>query len=84
MVNIFKSKPKNTKSKISRQNDHFHDLCYAIDFTILKHELEREPFLQFDEGIEKTVEWYLNNQTWMDNVTSGNYMQYYQSMYKEL
>lgn len=58
-----------------------HDLRYAIDSTKLKRELGWEPSLQFEEGIEKTVRWYLNNQEWMDNVTSGDYQKYYESMY---
>ena len=45
-------------------------------------ELGWEPSLQFEEGIEKTVRWYLDNQEWMDNVTSGDYQKYYDSMYK--
>ena len=58
-----------------------HDLRYAIDSTKLKDELGWEPSLQFEEGIEKTVAWYLNNQEWMDNVTSGDYQENYQKMY---
>ena len=58
-----------------------HDLRYAIDSTKLKEELDWEPSLQFEEGIEKTVTWYLNNQEWMENVTSGDYQKYYQKMY---
>lgn len=58
-----------------------HDLRYAIDSTKLKKELGWEPSLQFEEGIEKTVKWYLDNQGWMDNVTSGEYEKYYQKMY---
>ena len=58
-----------------------HDLRYAIDSTKLQKELGWEPSLQFEEGIEKTVKWYLDNQEWMDNVTSGDYMKYYQEMY---
>lgn len=58
-----------------------HDLRYAIDSTKLKNELGWEPSLQFEEGIEKTVEWYLDNQGWMDNITSGAYETYYESMY---
>ena len=50
-----------------------HDLRYAIDSNKLKNELGWEPSLQFEEGIEKTVRWYLDNQNWMDNVTSGDY-----------
>ena len=58
-----------------------HDLRYAIDATKLKNELSWEPSLQFEEGIEKTVRWYLDNQDWLDNVTSGNYQKYYEEMY---
>ncbi len=58
-----------------------HDLRYAIDSTKLKDELGWEPSLQFEEGIEKTVRWYLDNQAWMDNVTSGDYVTYYEKMY---
>ena len=58
-----------------------HDLRYAIDSTKLKNELGWEPSLQFEEGIEKTVQWYLENQEWLNNVTSGDYQAYYQKMY---
>ena len=58
-----------------------HDLRYAIDSRKLKHELGWEPSLQFEEGIELTVKWYLDNQDWLDNVTSGAYQRYYESMY---
>ena len=58
-----------------------HDMRYAIDSTKLKKELGWEPSLQFEEGIEKTVKWYLDNQAWMDNVTSGDYQKYYEEMY---
>ena len=58
-----------------------HDLRYAIDSTKLQKELGWEPSLQFEEGIEKTVKWYLDNQEWLDNVTSGDYQNYYESMY---
>ena len=58
-----------------------HDLRYAIDSTKLHKELGWEPSLQFEEGLEKTVQWYLNNQEWLDNVTSGDYQKYYQEMY---
>jgi len=58
-----------------------HDLRYAIDSTKLKDELGWEPSLQFEEGIEKTVAWYLENQEWLDNVTSGDYQAYYQKIY---
>ena len=58
-----------------------HDLRYAIDSSKLQKELGWEPSLQFEEGIEKTVRWYLDNQEWMDNVTSGDYLKYYEDMY---
>ena len=59
-----------------------HDLRYAIDSRKLKNELGWEPSLQFEEGIEKPVRWYLDNQEWMDHITSGEYEKYYESMYK--
>lgn len=59
-----------------------HDMRYAIDSRKLQRELGWEPSLQFEEGIEKTVRWYLDNQEWMDNVTSGDYEKYYEQMYK--
>ena len=61
-----------------------HDLRYAIDSTKLKRELGWEPSLQFEEGIEKTVRWYLDNQEWLDNVVSGDYLRYYEDMYKSV
>ncbi|MBQ9254095.1 MAG: dTDP-glucose 4,6-dehydratase [Bacteroidales bacterium] len=60
-----------------------HDLRYAIDSTKLKTELGWQPSLQFEEGIEKTVRWYLDNQDWLDNITSGEYEKYYEMMYKD-
>ncbi|MCQ2118597.1 MAG: dTDP-glucose 4,6-dehydratase [Bacteroidales bacterium] len=59
-----------------------HDLRYAIDSSKLRDQLGWEPSLQFEEGIEKTVKWYLDNQDWLDNVTSGEYVKYYEQMYK--
>ncbi len=59
-----------------------HDMRYAIDSRKLQRELGWEPSLQFEEGIERTVRWYLDNQEWMDNVTSGDYEKYYEQMYK--
>ena len=58
-----------------------HDARYAIDSTKLQKELGWEPSLQFEEGIEKTVRWYLDHQEWMDNITSGEYEKYYREMY---
>lgn len=59
-----------------------HDLRYAIDATKLHNELGWTPSLQFEEGIVKTVQWYLDNEAWMDNITSGEYEKYYEEMYK--
>lgn len=59
-----------------------HDLRYAIDATKIKRELGWEPSLQFEEGIEKTVQWYLDNPEWLDEVTSGEYQKYYENMYE--
>ncbi len=58
-----------------------HDLRYAIDSTKLQTELGWTPSLQFEEGLEKTVDWYLTNEEWLNNVTSGNYQKYYQNQY---
>lgn len=60
-----------------------HDLRYAIDSTRLKEELGWEPSLQFEEGLEKTVRWYLDHQEWTDHITSGEYRNYYRRMYGE-
>ena len=59
-----------------------HDMRYAIDSRKLQRELGWEPSLQFEEGIERTVRWYLDNQAWLDGVTSGEYQKYYDDMYK--
>jgi dTDP-glucose 4,6-dehydratase len=58
-----------------------HDLRYAIDASKLKNELGWEPSLQFEEGLEKTVDWYLSNEEWLNEVTSGHYQAYYQEQY---
>ena len=58
-----------------------HDARYAIDSTKLQKELGWEPSLQFEEGIEKTVKWYLDNEAWLDNITSGAYEHYYEEQY---
>ncbi|MGD1891698.1 MAG: dTDP-glucose 4,6-dehydratase [Cyclobacteriaceae bacterium] len=58
-----------------------HDLRYAIDAHKLMNELGWNPSLQFEEGIEKTVDWYLANEEWLENVTSGNYQKYYEDQY---
>lgn len=59
-----------------------HDFRYAIDSSKLKNELGWKPSLQFEEGIEKTVKWYLDNKEWMKNVTSGDYKEYYKKIYE--
>lgn len=58
-----------------------HDLRYAIDASKVKNELGWMPSLQFEEGLEKTVDWYLNNTEWLNHVTSGEYKNYYDSQY---
>ena len=59
-----------------------HDLRYAIDSGKLHRELGWSPSLQFEEGIEKTVKWYLENREWMERITSGDYKSYYDQMYR--
>jgi len=58
-----------------------HDKRYAIDATKLNKELGWEPSLQFEEGLSKTIDWYLSNQDWVKNITSGSYQQYYHNQY---
>ena len=60
-----------------------HDLRYAIDASKLENELGWKPSLQFEEGISKTIDWYLDNSSWLENVTSGEYQDYYDKMYAE-
>ena len=59
-----------------------HDKRYAIDASKLKDKLNWEPSITFEEGIEITVDWYLNNEVWLNNVTSGAYQSYYDAQYK--
>ncbi len=59
-----------------------HDMRYAIDASKVNNELGWEPSLQFEEGLEKTVDWYLTNQAWLDDVTSGDYLKYYDEHYE--
>ena len=58
-----------------------HDLRYAIDSSKIQNELGWNPSLQFEEGLNKTVDWYLKNSLWMKNITSGNYQKYYEEQY---
>jgi len=60
-----------------------HDLRYAIDSSKIMNELGWKPTLQFEEGIDKTVDWYLENKEWLNHVTSGSYMDYYQEQYQK-
>jgi dTDP-glucose 4,6-dehydratase len=59
-----------------------HDYRYAIDAGKINRELGWKPSLNFEEGLERTVDWYLNNRTWIDQVTSGAYQQYYHQQYE--
>ncbi|MFA4870268.1 MAG: dTDP-glucose 4,6-dehydratase [Pedobacter sp.] len=61
-----------------------HDLRYAIDSSKLQNKLNWVPSLQFEEGLTKTVEWYLENEEWLNNVTSGNYQTYYNTQYNNI
>jgi dTDP-glucose 4,6-dehydratase len=58
-----------------------HDLRYAIDSSKLQLELGWKPSLKFEDGLEKTVDWYLENEDWMNNITSGDYQKYYENQY---
>lgn len=60
-----------------------HDLRYAIDSSKLSNELGWQPSLQFEEGLEKTVDWYLANKIWLNNITSGDYQKYYEEQYTQ-
>ena len=76
-------RPKGTSEKlISFVKDRpGHDLRYAIDASKIKNELGWSPSVTFEEGLEKTIGWYLNNKTWLNNVTSGHYQSYYEKQY---
>ncbi len=58
-----------------------HDRRYAIDASKIKKELGWMPSVTFEQGLRETIDWYLNNEKWLNNVTSGNYQQYYENMY---
>lgn len=79
---LLQRKPGESEKLITYVTDRAgHDLRYAIDSSKLKNELGWQPSLQFEEGIEKTVRWYLENEKWMNEVTSGEYRKYYDEMY---
>jgi len=78
-----KRKKGESRKLITYVNDRAgHDFRYAIDSSKLKDELGWEPSLQFEEGLRKTIDWYLSNESWLKNVTSGAYKDYYNNMYK--
>ena len=58
-----------------------HDMRYAIDPTKIKNDLGWEPQVLFDEGIQKTIQWYLDHKTWWENIINGEYQTYYEKMY---
>jgi dTDP-glucose 4,6-dehydratase len=60
-----------------------HDLRYAIDSSKLQKELGWKPSVNFEEGLKKTIDWYLENEEWMKNVTSGDYLKYYEEQYEK-
>jgi dTDP-glucose 4,6-dehydratase len=77
-----KRKPGSCESLITFVKDRAgHDLRYAIDSSKLQNDLGWKPSLQFEEGLSKTIDWYLENETWLNNVTSGDYMHYYEEQY---
>jgi len=78
-------RPAGTSAKLITfvQDRAGHDLRYAIDSSKLQRELGWVPSLQFEEGLEKTVDWYLANEPWLNNVTSGSYKDYYKAQYAE-
>jgi dTDP-glucose 4,6-dehydratase len=82
MDDKLKRQPGTSEKLISYVKDRAgHDLRYAIDSSKLQKELGWKPSLQFEEGLEKTVEWYLTNEEWLTNVTSGEYQKYYETQY---
>ena len=78
------NQPKGTSQKLITfvKDRAGHDMRYAIDASKIKHELGWEPSLQFEEGLGKTVDWYLSNEEWLSQVTSGDYKHYYEKQYK--
>ena len=79
-----KNKPGTSRKLIKFVKDRAgHDMRYAIDATKIKNDLGWEPSVTFDQGLEKTVEWYLNNKEWLEHVTSGAYLEYYSKQYSK-
>jgi len=77
-----KREPGNSEKLITFVKDRpGHDLRYAIDATKINRELGWKPSVTFEEGLAKTIDWYLNNEDWLNNVTSGNYQEYYKKQY---
>ena len=77
-----KRAPGNSEKLITFVKDRpGHDLRYAIDATKINKELGWKPSVTFEEGLAKTIDWYLNNEEWLNNVTSGNYQEYYKKQY---
>jgi len=74
------SKPKSLIKHVTDRPG--HDRRYAIDASKIINELKWQPSVRFEEGINKTIDWYLQNQDWLRNVVSGDYQKYYESMYK--
>lgn len=82
MDNKLQREPGTSEKLISYVTDRAgHDLRYAIDASKLSNDLGWKPSLQFEEGLEKTVDWYLNNEDWLNNITSGDYKKYYDNQY---
>lgn len=77
------NRPKGTSVKLVTyvKNRPGHDLRYAIDASKINKQLGWKPSVTFEEGLEKTINWYLENKTWLDNVTSGSYQEYYKNQY---
>ena len=82
MDNFLSNPPGTAASLITYVKDRpGHDKRYAIDATKLSDQLGWAPSLQFEEGLTKTIRWYLDNETWMNNITSGEYKKYYSEQY---
>ena len=84
LMDVELGRPKNTSEKLITyvKDRPGHDLRYAIDATKIKNELGWQPSLKFEEGLKKTIDWYLNNESWLKNVTTGAYQHYYEKQYQ--